>query len=212
MIFDTPEQQEIWNAFIRDCQLSQQQNDQFGIYLQELLSWNERMNLTGMTQMPAIVHYHFRDSLQVGNVVAFKDGDTVCDIGSGAGFPGLPLKIKYPFLKVILIEVNHKKIEFLNFMVERLGLTDVEVCPLDWRTFLRTAKYDVNYFLVRASLDFELLVRMFRSSYRCNQATLIYWASKMWKMGEIEAPFFVKEESYKVGHKNRRLVFFSNNR
>ena len=126
-----------WNTLIKQEKLSDKQVQQFQRYVDLLLEWNQKVNLTAITNKVAIVHDHFRDSLQIGRFIDIKTLTAIADVGTGGGFPGIPLKIKYPHLRVILIEVNRKKIMFLEHLIEELGLKEIELYTLDWRTFLR---------------------------------------------------------------------------
>jgi len=113
----------------------------FGVYLTELEAWNTRFNLTAISGSEEIQRRHFVDSLSCLLVLPETEaypGDTValrrsarrlwfCDVGSGAGFPGLVLKIMLPEVKMTLIEATRKKCDFMTHVVERLGLRDVEV-------------------------------------------------------------------------------------
>ena len=98
---------------------------QFLFYSDELLKWNTRINLTGLKSAQDIVVKHFLDSLAVWPWV--KDLASLADIGTGAGFPGLPLKLALPHLHLTLIEPTGKKTAFLHFVMAQLGLSDVEV-------------------------------------------------------------------------------------
>jgi 16S rRNA (guanine527-N7)-methyltransferase len=98
---------------------------QFLYYAGELLKWNARINLTGLKTVQEVVVKHFLDSLAVWSRV--KDLDSLADIGCGAGFPGLPLKLVLPHLHLTLIEPTAKKTAFLHFVMAHLGLSDVEV-------------------------------------------------------------------------------------
>lgn len=106
--------------------LSATQNKQFDIYLSELLKWNDKFNLTAITKPEEIRIKHFADSLSISEVVQLSR-QKVVDIGSGAGFPGIPLKIKYPDISLTLIEATRKKVDFLNHLVKELGLDRVIV-------------------------------------------------------------------------------------
>lgn len=97
----------------------------FLFYGEELLKWNARINLTGHKAIQEVVVKHFLDSLAVCPWV--KDLDSLADIGSGGGFPGLPLKLVLPDLRLTLIEPTGKKTAFLHFIIAHLGLTKVEV-------------------------------------------------------------------------------------
>ncbi len=98
------------------------------IYRQTLLEWNQRVNLTGITDPTEIVSKHFMDSLSVYQAMSkIPRPFSLIDVGSGAGFPGLPLKIALPEMRLTLLEATAKKTTFLKYMVETLGLTNVTV-------------------------------------------------------------------------------------
>lgn len=177
-------------------------------YSELLIEWNEKFNLTAITDVDAIIEYHFDDSLAITQYVDFTTITTTADIGTGAGFPGLPLKIMFPHLRMILIEVNHKKRIFLEHVAQELGLTDIILYPLDWRSFLRTDDYNISHFFARASLQPEELVRIFKPSCAYKDATLVYWASMQWSPQKPEANFVEKEIVYKLENIQRKFVFF----
>ena len=129
-------------------------------------------------------------------------------MGTGAGFPGIPLKIVYPHLHVILIEVVQKKVKFLNAVIQDLRLTNIEVVSFDWLTFLHKSTYPIDLFCARASLAPALLVTMFAPWSLYKKSKLVYWASTSWEKSAEIVPFFEKEVSYTVGQKSRKLVFF----
>ncbi|MFC2066624.1 16S rRNA (guanine(527)-N(7))-methyltransferase RsmG [Chloroflexota bacterium] len=108
--------------------LSPKQLEQFEVYYQELVSWNRRMNLTSITDYDAVQVKHFLDSLTV--TLALSTGISnlrLIDVGTGAGLPGIPLKILMPDVHLALLEATAKKAEFLRHIVSRLGLDDVEI-------------------------------------------------------------------------------------
>jgi 16S rRNA (guanine527-N7)-methyltransferase len=107
--------------------LTRRQLDAFAWYAAELVSWNERFNLTAITDPSAIEVKHFLDSLSCLLALKPRSGDRMVDIGSGAGFPGLPLKIVMPWLQVTLVEATGKKAEFCRHVVEGLALESVTV-------------------------------------------------------------------------------------
>ena len=97
------------------------QLDQFVSYWRELKRWNSRMNLTSIRTDREIIIKHFLDSLSVLQCFDIKPGDSVIDIGTGAGFPGLPIKIYIPDIELVLVEPSSKKISFLRFLISQLG-------------------------------------------------------------------------------------------
>lgn len=100
-------------------------NKEFEIYLKELLDWNQKFNLTAITDPEEIRLKHFEDSLTLLQVFPLTD-QSVIDVGSGAGFPGIPLKIACPAIKLTLLESTRKKANFLKHIVSRLSLKDTE--------------------------------------------------------------------------------------
>lgn len=106
-------------------QLSERQLEQFEIYYSLLVEWNEKMNLTGITERDAVYEKHFYDSLTLAGVVQFNQTDSLADIGSGAGFPSIPLAIAYPHLQVTIVDALAKRIKFLDEITTQLGLTKV---------------------------------------------------------------------------------------
>lgn len=109
--------------------LTPQQLKQFQIYYQELVEWNKRINLTTITGYEEVQIRHFLDSLTV--TLAWKPADNagarVIDVGAGNGVPGLPLKIAFPGLNLVLLDSTAKKANFLKHIVQKLGLENVEI-------------------------------------------------------------------------------------
>ena len=97
------------------------QLDQFVTYWRELKRWNSRMNLTSIRGDQEIIVKHFLDSLSVLQCFDIKPGDSVIDIGTGAGFPGLPIKIYIPEITLVLVEPSLKKVSFLRFLISQLS-------------------------------------------------------------------------------------------
>jgi 16S rRNA (guanine527-N7)-methyltransferase len=99
------------------------EDESFELYLNELIAWNKKFNLTSITGPEAIRQKHFADSLLLLQVLELA-GQSVADVGAGAGFPGLPLKLACPGIKLTLIEATRKKVEFLNHLIQTLGLKE----------------------------------------------------------------------------------------
>ena len=109
------------------CPLSEKTIQAFLIYLNELIKWNERINLTGLNKKQDMVIELFVDSLACGMTLGPQKNENIIDIGSGGGFPGIPLKIVYPELKVTLVEPRLKKTAFLHHIIGTLRLKDIKV-------------------------------------------------------------------------------------
>src|SRR5436190_10293624 len=110
-------------------ELSQVQLQQLSDYLDLLLRWNEKTNLTSVRNPEGIVSRHFGESLFLARTVSREELRSAIDLGSGAGFPGIPLKVYSPQLAVTLIESQNKKATFLNEVIRRLTLTSINVFP-----------------------------------------------------------------------------------
>ncbi|SFT70021.1 16S rRNA (guanine527-N7)-methyltransferase [Selenomonas sp. GACV-9] len=106
-------------------ELSETQLVQFNRYYELLVEWNKVMNLTAITEPHEVAVKHMIDSLTAYDEELFTDGATVIDVGTGAGFPGLPLKIFAPHIKLTLMDSLNKRVKFLQTVVDELGLTDV---------------------------------------------------------------------------------------
>lgn len=106
--------------------LSEEQIRQFLQYYEMLVEWNKVMNLTAITEYDGVVKKHFIDSLSLTQVYDIAGPAAVIDVGTGAGFPGLALKIAFPQLRVTLLDSLNKRIQFLDSVIGKLGLTGVE--------------------------------------------------------------------------------------
>nr|WP_245976505.1 16S rRNA (guanine(527)-N(7))-methyltransferase RsmG [Paenibacillus prosopidis] len=107
--------------------LSSGQLEQFDTYFRLLVEWNEKMNLTGITERDAVYEKHFFDSVSLSFFTNMSNVRKLADIGSGAGFPSIPLKICFPHLQVMIVDSLNKRIQFLTHLKEQLGLDEV-VC------------------------------------------------------------------------------------
>ena len=105
--------------------LSEQQEHQFGTYYEMLIEKNKVMNLTAVTEFDEVVKKHFLDSISLGQFEALDEKKTMLDLGTGAGFPGIPLKIIYPDLMITLADSLNKRILFLEEVISELGLTGI---------------------------------------------------------------------------------------
>ena len=118
----------IKNAAEFGIQLEEKTLSLFEIYYKNLLEWNAVMNLTAITEEKDVYEKHFLDSLSIVKIVSretLDQGCTLLDLGTGAGFPGLPIAIVFPNVKVVLVDSLNKRIRFLEDTVQKLGLTNV---------------------------------------------------------------------------------------
>ena len=108
--------------------LTQEQFEQFGLYYDLLIEWNSFMNLTSITDWDEVIVKHFLDSLSIVKAVSnmTQVSYSLIDVGTGAGFPGIPIKIAFPNTKVVLLDSLNKRINFLNEVIDKLGLRSIE--------------------------------------------------------------------------------------
>lgn len=105
--------------------LDDRQLQQFYRFYEMLVEWNKVMNLTGITQYDEIVDKHFVDSLSIVENFDLSGINKIIDVGTGAGFPGIPLKIVFPNIEMVLLDSLNKRIKFLDHVIEELNLTDI---------------------------------------------------------------------------------------
>ncbi len=132
-----------------------EQQELFRKYYEFLIQENKKYNLTAITDEEEVYYKHFYDSLTLIKTNLIKEGVSLCDIGSGAGFPGIPLKIIYPNLKLTIVESQTKKTEFLKKLVNFLELDNVEIINKRAEEYAHTKYFDIV--TARAVADLSIL-------------------------------------------------------
>ena len=144
-------------SLLKEYGLTDKQVELFEQYSDLLLKWNEMFNLTAIKDKDEIVEKHFIDSLFLDKYVDL-DGKSFLDVGSGAGFPGIPLAIAHPTCKISLLESNGKKIKFLQEVKKELGLENVSIIQARAEEFDKRESFD--FVSARAVKELRILLEI----------------------------------------------------
>lgn len=127
-------------------------------YYEMLIEYNKVMNLTGITAKEEVYLKHFYDSLTISKIIDLNNEESLCDVGTGAGFPGIVLKIFYPNLKITLVDSLNKRINFLNEVIKELKLEKVETVHARMEEYSKNniEKFDVVTARAVAQMNFLL--------------------------------------------------------
>lgn len=131
-------------------ELSDLQKKQYNRYYELVVEWNQKINLTAITEEEEFYTKHFFDSISLAFFKDYSNIESICDVGSGAGFPSIPLKILYPNLKVTIVDSLNKRIKFLNLVKDELGLTDCNFVHARAEEFGQNKEYRESFEIVTA--------------------------------------------------------------
>ncbi|MEK4701788.1 16S rRNA (guanine(527)-N(7))-methyltransferase RsmG [Solibacillus sp. FSL R7-0668] len=144
------EQQFIEALKQKGIELSEGQIAQFRKYFELLVEWNEKMNLTAITDLEGVYLKHFYDSISASFYFDFTKVTTVCDVGAGAGFPSIPIKICFPHLEITIVDSLNKRITFLNHLTNELNLDHMSFVHARAEEFGQNANYREQFDVVTA--------------------------------------------------------------
>ena len=181
-----------------------------------LIEWNEKINLTAITNKEDVYLKHFYDSLTLYKEVDLNSNITLCDVGTGAGFPGIVLKIVFPELKITLIDSLQKRVNYLNEVISRLGLKDIEAYHYRMEDYSRENPEKFDIITARAVANTKLLCEISVRSLKVGGRIVLMKANvdeeldnidNMLKELSLEKPT-VNKFMLPVENSNRALVSF----
>lgn len=137
---------------------TKEQLNQLEKYYELLVKWNKQFNLTAITEKEEVYLKHFFDSLTINSVIDLNKVTSLCDIGSGAGFPGLVLKIMFPNIKITLIDSLNKRVNFLNTVIKELGLNQIEAIHIRIEEYGKNNREKFDVVTARAVTQLPILL------------------------------------------------------
>ena len=153
------------NRFIEEIkklgiEVTDKKLEQLEKYYELLVEYNKVMNLTGIIDKEEVYLKHFYDSLTISKIINLKEENSLCDLGSGAGFPGIVIKIFYPELKIVLVDSLKKRINFLNIVIEELDLENISAIHARIEEFAKENEEKFDIVTARAVAPLNILLEL----------------------------------------------------
>lgn len=138
--------------------ISNEQLSKLNRYYELLIEWNNKINLTGIVEKEQVYLKHFYDSITLIKIIDLNEYENLCDMGTGAGFPGLVLKILFPSLKITLLDSLNKRIDFLNLVIKELELKDIETIHIRIEEYSKINREKFDIVTARAVAPLPILL------------------------------------------------------
>ena len=174
-----------------NIEITNTQLQQLKTYYEMLIEYNKVMNLTGITELEQVYLKHFYDSATITKVIDLNKEETLCDIGTGAGFQGLVLKILFPNLKITIVDSLNKRINFLNKVIEKLELKDIVAIHDRAEEFAHKNIEEYDIVTSRAVAPLNILIEYSIPMVKINKYFIAY-------KGNIEEELKQSEKALKV--------------
>lgn len=151
------------NEFVKNLKeinidINDEQLKQLELYYELLIEWNEKINLTRITEKEDVYLKHFFDSATINKIINLNDIETFCDLGTGAGFPGIVIKILFPNINITLVDSLNKRIVFLNEVIKQLGLKKINTIHSRIEDFARENRDKYDLVTARAVAPLNILL------------------------------------------------------
>jgi len=183
------------------------QISRFMIYLDQLRAWNRSVNLTAIANDEEIIIKHFVDSLAALKAENISNSATLLDVGTGAGFPGIPLTIAREDLAVTLLEPAHKKISFLHFIVGLLRLPRIQIVHGTLERFVESSPHQIFDYVTTRALKQEVLLQHSRSLLSDSGKAILYLSRRLCRSELKNDWLVVNEYDFDLPkHLGRRVV------
>ena len=163
--------------------------EKLDLFYNLLIDWNEKINLTTITDEESVYLKHFYDSLTLFKDVDLTKDIKICDVGSGAGFPGIVLKIFFPNIDITLIDSLNKRIIYLNDIIEKLGLTKIQALHYRMEDFSKLHEEEYDYITARAVSQLPILCEICVKALKINGKLVFMKANCEEELLDIESKF-----------------------